>query len=88
MNEILLLILSYLPIPVELAFFLLIAKFIKGLLSKASALPDKLVKETTETKNAVVRVVSQNEDLKQINEKLAQENEELKALLKGFIKHE
>ena len=87
MNEILLLILTWLPIPVEVAGFIVVLKVMLKEIVKKLEIPDKLVKVTDNMRKEMYELNKANAEIIALNKKLLEDNEQLKLQLKGVIAH-
>lgn len=85
MNEIVLLILNYLPPVLSVGALGVIAKIIISSVSKKLEESTRILKETQELKGQLSLLNKRNREVIELVERVVEENEELKLQLKGVI---
>lgn len=85
MNNIVLLILNYLPPVASLGGLVVVGKVFLKKLSDKVKVPDKLLEEIKEVKSVNYKLNKQNEELLSKLDKVIEENEELKLRAKGIM---
>ena len=84
MNEILLLVLAWLPVVAESGLFVALIKFLAKKMKEHFTMPEKIVNETKELKGSVGALNKQIAMLIEENRKLLRQNENLVMKLRGF----
>lgn len=87
MNEILFLILAWLPIPVEATFLIILFKMVIKKVGESVSLPEKQLKATKRLEEQGASLFREITQLKEINEQLHKDNVELKMQLRGFKRY-
>lgn len=87
MNEILFLILAWLPIPVEATFLIILFKMVIKKIGESVSLPEKQLKTTQKLEGQVASLSRSISELVEINEQLHKDNVELKMQLRGFKRY-
>ena len=87
MEQILLLIFSWIPVPVELTFLLILLARAKKIIKDAVSIPEKQLKATQALQEQVKNQNSQLTKVIEENEQLHKDNVELKLELRGHRKY-
>lgn len=84
MNEILLLVLTWLPVVAESGLFVVIAKFVARKLKEHFSIPEKIIKENSELRGEVGKLNKRLSDELEETKKLKEDLERLTLQLKGI----
>jgi len=88
MKEVLVLILSWLPVPIEFAGLILACKFLGKKMKETVSEPSKAIKATEKVSQEISALNAKLKDSIELNCKLLAENEQLRKEKKGLAKYE
>ena len=84
MNEVLLIVLTWLPVVAESGLFVIVAKFLAKKMKDHFSTPENMLKEVKDAKASIGALHREIADLIAENRKLIRLNEQLTMKLKGF----
>ena len=88
MNNILVLILSWLPVPIEFAGIVLACKFLSKKVKETVSEPSKAIKASEKVSQELSALNAKLKECLDLNCKLLSENEQLRRERKGLTKYE
>lgn len=87
MNDIVILILTWLPLIPESALLVFAIKFISKKIKEHESLPDKVLSEVKKANHENAILCKDNQEIKEMLVKALKDNEELKLRIKGVLPH-